>query len=120
MAEKYFDFDAFMDERKGTDKPFIVKAFGEKHEIPNDVPFDVILEIQRSFKDGKTEMDEEQLVSMCQTIFGEDTFKKWLSKGIGLKGIIVLTEKVMESYMESSANTSRTMADKKKDDMPNP
>lgn len=119
MAEnKYFDFDAYMDERKGQDKPFVIKAFGEEHEIPNDVPFDVILNISRAYKDGQNTMTDDQMVDMANTMFGEVTFQKWLKKGIGLKGIIVLTDKVMSMYMANATDTAGKMADGKRGQTP--
>jgi hypothetical protein len=113
MENKYFDFDQYMEERRGHEKPFVIKAFGEEHVIPNDIPFDVVLEITRAQKDGKTTMTDDQLVTMSQTLFGEETFKKWLKKGIGLAGIMVLTEKVMEMYMKNASDLSHTMAKRK-------
>lgn len=117
---KYFDFDAFMEERKGTEKAFIVKAFGEEHELPNDVPFDVILNIQRAHKDGKKEMTDEETLSMCRMIFGQTAFDKWVKNGIGVKGIMVLTEKVMDMYMDKSVDMSREIVKEKKEKHPNP
>lgn len=120
MSNKYFDFDAYMEERKGVDKPFIIKAFGEEYEIPNDVPFDVVLQISRSHKEGQGQMDDDQMVEMANVMFGEETFKKWLKKGIGLSGIFVLTEKVMEMYMANASQMSHEMGDQKRSNHPKP
>lgn len=109
--EKYFDFDAYMEERQA--KPFVIKAFGEEYEIPNDVPFDVVLTISRAHKDGKQQMSDDEVLKLATTIFGEATFQAWLSKGIGLKGIMILTEKVMEMYMANASDTSEKMANDK-------
>jgi hypothetical protein len=117
---KYFDFDAAMEERKNGDKPFIVKAFGEEHEIPNDVPFDLILTIQRAYKDGQNVMSDEQTIDMCHVIFGEETFNKWLKKGIGIKGIMLLTENVMSMYMADANKTSKRVAANKESKLSNP
>ena len=46
MSEMYFDFDAYMDERQAEEKPFIIKAFKEEHQIPSDIPFDLVLSMQ--------------------------------------------------------------------------
>jgi hypothetical protein len=116
--QKFFDFDAYMDERKGVDKPFVIKAFGEEHEIPNDVPFDVILEITRAQKEGQGQMTDDQMLEMANVMFGEDTFKKWLKKGIGLKGIMILTEKVMAMYMANASDMSQQMGDQKRNGNP--
>jgi hypothetical protein len=110
MDNKFFDFDQYMEERKGQEKPFVIKAFGEEHLIPNDIPFDIVLEITRAHKENQTEMTENQLLKMSHTLFGEETFNKWLKKGIGLKGIMVLTEKVMEIYMKNASNQSQEIA----------
>lgn len=118
--DRFFDFDGYMDERKTTEKPFVVRAFGEDHEIPATLPFDVVLEITRAKKDGEEEVSTDQLLQMCNTIFGEETFKKWLKQGITIQGITVLTEKVIQSYMESAAGTSERMAENKRESMPNP
>jgi hypothetical protein len=111
MENKFFDFDQYMEERSGG--KFEIKAFGELHAIPNDVPFDVVLKISRAFKSGQQQMDEEQVVELANTIFGEETFQKWLKKGIGLGGIMVLTEQVMSMYMNNASNMSNQMAEKK-------
>lgn len=118
--DKFFDFDAFMEEKKSTEKPFIVRAFGEDHEIPAALPYDVVLEITRAKKDGQEEVNTDQLQRMCYTIFGEDTFNKWIAKGISLDGVLVLTEKVVESYMAEAAGTSQTMAKQKRESLPKP
>jgi hypothetical protein len=115
---KYFDFDEYMAERSGD--PFIIKAFGEENEIPNDVPFDVVLKISRAMKDGQQTMSEEATLDMANTIFGKDTFTKWLEKGIGISGIMILTEKVMEMYMTNASSLSKKMADQKRTEHPNP
>lgn len=120
MSDKYFDFDAFMEERRGVEKPFIIKAFGEEHEIPNDVPFDVILEIQRAYKDGQNNMTEDQTIQMCHAIFGEKTFKKWLKKGIGFNGIMLLVDRVMTMYMGNASDQAKRMAKEKHENHPNP
>lgn len=120
MSEKFFDFDAAMEEKKSKEKPFVVKAFGEKHEIPNDVPFDVILSIQRAYKDGKQTMSEDDVVGLCKVIFGESAFEKWLQKGITLSGIMLLMENVMAMYMGKADNTARKTAEKKQEGIDNP
>lgn len=112
--QKYYDFDAYMEERKGQEKPFVIKAFGEEHEIPNDVPFDLILTVTRAHKDGKEEMSEDQVLEMAVVMFGEENFKKWLKKGIGLKQVMHLTNKVMEMYMANAADTADKSATAKR------
>jgi hypothetical protein len=114
----YFDFDAFMEERK--QKPFIIRAFGEEHQIPNDVPFDVVLTISRRMKEGQQEMSEEDMIDMANLMFGEETFTKWRQKGIGISGIFVLVEKTMEMYMANASGMSQKMADDKRENHPNP
>lgn len=120
MEQKYFDFDAAMEEKKSKEKPFIVKAFGEEHEIPNDLPFDLVLTIQRAYKGGKKELSEDDVVSLCHTIFGEDTFEKWVKKGIGINGIMMLTENVVKMYMADAGNVSQRTAENKQSNMSNP
>jgi hypothetical protein len=107
----YFDFDEFMAERGAA--PMVIKAFGEKHEIPNDVPFDVVLKLARANKDGKKAMDEEAMMGLANSIFGAETFDKWVAKGIGISGILILTEKVLEMYMKNASSLSQKMADDK-------
>jgi hypothetical protein len=110
VNDKFLDFDKYMEERGGG--KFEIKAFGETHQIPNDVPFDVILKISRAYKDKQKEMSEEQVVELANTIFGEETFNQWLKKGIGLNGIMFLTEKVMEMYMSNATEMSNKTAEK--------
>lgn len=107
----YFDFDEFMAERGSA--PFVIKAFGEEHSIPNDVPFDVVLKLARANKDGKQSMDEEAMLGLANSIFGAETFDRWVKRGIGMSGILILTEKVMEMYMQNASSLSQKMADEK-------
>jgi hypothetical protein len=116
--DKYFDFDQYMEERNGG--TFTIKAFGKEYQIPNDVPFDVILTISRAFKSGKQNMSEEETVKMTNTIFGEETFAEWLKKGIGLKGIMILTEQVMKMYMDNASDVSNDIAGEKSKNHPTP
>jgi hypothetical protein len=122
MDNKYFDFDAYMEERKGTEKPFIIKAFGEKHEIPNDIPFDIVLSISRDAKEngGVSQMSDQQMTEMANLLFGEETFQKWLKAGIGLKGVFVMVEKVLEMYMTNASDLSQNMAARKKEEQGTP
>lgn len=117
---KFFDFDAFMEEKRGTEKQFEVKAFGEIYQLPYDVPFEVVLTIKAEHENGNKEMDEDATVKICQAIFGEAAFNSWVSKGIGIKGIMVLTENVMKMYMSNAADMSEAMAERKIAESPTP
>ena len=110
MSEMYFDFDAYMDERKSQEKPFVVKAFNKKYEIPSDIPFDVVLDMQRKEKDGKGVMQNDQVEELANMIFGKETFQEWLKSGIGMTGVMVLMERVIGMYMSKANNTMKTMA----------
>lgn len=118
--DRFFDFDAFMEEKRSTEKAFVVRAFGEDHEIPATLPYDIVLEITRSHKNGIDQVDSDQLQKMCVAIFGEETFEKWIKSGISIDGVLVLTEKVIESYMANAAGTSQDMANAKRETMPKP
>ena len=111
MSEKYFDFDAAMEERKGD--PIKVKAFGENYDLPNQLPFDIVLKISRKKKAGEKEMDEDDMIEMAHTLFGRSTFEAWLAKGISLQGVGVMVEGVMKLYMDRASNTSKEIAKKK-------
>lgn len=108
MSNKYFDFDAAMEERKGD--PIVVKAFGEKYELPSQLPFDIVLKISRKHKGGEEEMTEDDMIEMAITLFGESAFNAWLKKGITLDGVMLMVEHVMRMYMDKAQETTVEMA----------
>lgn len=115
---KFFDFDQFMEERNGGS--FEVKAFGKMYQLPNEIPFDVVLGISRAHKNGVGEISEEDTVKFAETLFGKEVFAEWLQKGIGLSGVMVLMENVMKMYMENASNMSQGMAAQKSANNPTP
>ena len=114
--EKYFDFDAAMEERSG--KPVIVKAFGEEYKLPGQLPFDIVLKISRKYKEGQDEMDESDIIEMAHTLFGAEVFEAWLAKGISIDGVGVMVEGVMKMYMQQASSTAGRMADAKNNSNP--
>ena len=63
-------------------------------------------------------MEESEVENLANMIFGKETFEKWMSKGIGLRGVMVLMEKVIQMYMQKANKTMTTMNDSKQDAMP--
>lgn len=98
--DKFFDFDEFMEERGGG--TFTIKAFGEVHELPNEVPFDIILRVTRAHKNKKKQMSDDDTIEMAKTLLTEKTFDRLVKKGITLKQIMLLMEKVMEMYTKDT------------------
>lgn len=98
---KYFDFDAWREERNA--QPIIIKAFGKEYEIPSDVPFDVVLGLVHSMREGVEEITQvEQVLEMAESVFGKDTMDEWRSNRIGVNEIKFMTEKVMAMYQQQS------------------
>lgn len=110
MSEMYFDFDAYMAERTSGADDFKVKAFGKEYSIPSDIPFDLVLNMQRKQKDGKGEMDEENVQELAGMIFGKEVFDEWIENKIGLTGVMVMMERVISMYMAKANKTMTNMA----------
>lgn len=115
MAEqKYFDFDKYMEEKNGQGQAFIVKAFGKEYELPREIPYDIILEMQRMHKEQKSEPSPDDTNKLCHIIFGEETFNEWVTKGISLTGISAMIEHVMGVYMDDAGKAAVQSAETKR------
>lgn len=109
--DKYLDFDAWLAEKQQKEEPMIVKAFGEEYRLPLELPYDIMLQVARMYKDNKDEMDLEDVETLCKATFGDEVYQDWLRKGIGFEGMQYLIENVMQMYMKKGADESEKQAE---------
>jgi hypothetical protein len=96
VGDVHFDFDQFMQEQSKT--PVIIKVYGQTEELPSELPALVLLRISDLQKRGAEKTDIHDIFDMAYAIFTEKRVKAWLHKGMSIKGLEVILQRVMKIY----------------------
>ena len=91
-----FDFDNFWSEKQ--EDVFAITVYGEVHHIPASIPAEIVLGVLRMHQAGMSNVPDEKILSMTESIFGAEKLAAWCAKGLTIERMGDLLTWALEQY----------------------